>query len=604
MSLLGEIKRRKVFQVAAVYLVVAWLIMQVVDVVSGPLLLPDLFARIVILVLAIGFPIALILSWAFDLTPEGVVRDEGSTVQSGGRRIEYVLIGLLVAAVGWLTYRVEMTPSESVVEVVAEDVQRDVLPNSIAVLPFDNLSLDPEDAFFAAGIHDSTLSQLAQLRDLSVIARTSVMQYKEDPPPITEIAEALNVAMVMEGSVRYANDRVLITAQLIDGRTGTLLWANEYEGDLTDIFGIQAQIARAIAAAVGAQLSQAEVDALDRPPTNSAEAAQLYFRAITNLPSAGSAAGTPEQRAEIQDDLDRAISADPNFALAYALKAWVYADSMSADPSPRDDWPQNQAALYGLIEEYAGKALALDPTAGLAYGALAQGLFYSGRWAAARDAYENALEISPNDSTVLAWHLTSLWALGRVQQSVVYAERLAQVDPNHAFGQRQRALAYHFAGRYGDAVEANRRSIELDPADAITYLLAAMPEIARGNQEVALDLTRQGEKLFPDRGLAGVWGHIAYAYRVLGETEDAERAYDRYLETTRGLYVARGLQAWAYLGVAEYDNALRVLYEAAEDLSLERNPFPLIAIRENLYSDPILDQPEFVEVRSRLRLRE
>ncbi len=137
MSFLGEIKRRKVFQVAAVYLVVAWLIMQVVDVVSGPLLLPDIFARIIILVLAIGFPIAVILTWAFDLTPEGVVKDQGTNVavQSGGRRINYVLIGLLIFAAGWIGFREFSPPGPDAV---------DVLPNSVAVLPFENLTLNPE----------------------------------------------------------------------------------------------------------------------------------------------------------------------------------------------------------------------------------------------------------------------------------------------------------------------------------------------------------------------------------------------------------------------------------------------------------------------------
>ena len=198
MSLLGEIKRRKVFQVAAVYLVVAWLIMQVVDVVSGPLLLPDLFARIVILVLAIGFPVALVLSWAFDLTPEGVVRDQGAGVapQTSGRRTEYVFMGLLVIAVGTLLYR-EFSPSDQALEVVTEESRREVLPNSVAVLPFENLSLDPEDAFFATGIHEEVLNQLAKISDMNVIARTSVLRYADGQTPISEIAEALNVETVM-----------------------------------------------------------------------------------------------------------------------------------------------------------------------------------------------------------------------------------------------------------------------------------------------------------------------------------------------------------------------------------------------------------------------
>ena len=199
MSFLGEIKRRKVFQVAAVYLVVAWLLIQIVDVVNEPLNLPEWFDTAVIVALAIGFPIAVILAWAFDLTPEGVVRDQGTsaTTQSRGRGIEYSLLGLIVVAIGWLFYRTEIGPSEQVVQVVAEEPQREVLPNSVAVLPFENLSLDPEDGFFAAGIHDTILKELANIGDMNVISRTSVLQYADGLTSIEQIAEDLRVEAVM-----------------------------------------------------------------------------------------------------------------------------------------------------------------------------------------------------------------------------------------------------------------------------------------------------------------------------------------------------------------------------------------------------------------------
>ncbi len=300
MSFLGEIKRRKVFQVAAVYLVVSWLIMQVVDVVNEPLNLPDWFDTAVIVALAIGLPIALILAWAFDVTPDGVVKDQGkdAAVQSGGRRIEIVLFGLLIVAVAWLYYR-DIHPAETV---------PDVLPNSIAVLPFDNLSLDPEDAFFAAGIHDSTLNQLAKISDLVVIARTSVMQYEKNPPPIPEIAKVLNVEMVMEGSVRYASGRVLITAQLIDGRTGAHLWSDEFNRDLADVFAVQAEVAEHIATAMQVQLLPDERVRIENRPTESTEAYQHYLHALS-LPAPFI---FPQYMSAQRESLERAIAADPD----------------------------------------------------------------------------------------------------------------------------------------------------------------------------------------------------------------------------------------------------------------------------------------------------
>ncbi|MDH3673562.1 MAG: adenylyl cyclase, partial [Gammaproteobacteria bacterium] len=265
MSFLGEIKHRKIFQVAAVYVVVAWLIVQIIVAVEAPLHLPDWVDTLVIVLLAVGFPITLIVSWGFNLTPEGIVREGAEARDSGpGMKIEYVLLGVVVIALIWLVYRVEFdrpqqvtqvpAMSEQVIEEAGGESPTDVLPNSIAVLPFENLSPDPDNAYFAAGIHESTLNQLGKIRDLAVIARTSVMQYKQDPLPIPEIAKALNVETVMEGSVRYADGRVLITAQLIDGRTGRHLWSDEFNRELADLFAVQAEVAQRIATALQVQL--------------------------------------------------------------------------------------------------------------------------------------------------------------------------------------------------------------------------------------------------------------------------------------------------------------------------------------------------------------
>jgi TolB-like protein len=215
MSLLGEIKRRKVFQVAAVYLLVAWLIMQVVDVVSAPLLLPEWFPRSVIVLLAIGFPIALVLSWAFDVTPSGVVRDNGSrtAARSRGRRIEYILIALLVFAVGF------MFIDSYVLEEPTDDRR------SIAVLPFTNDSAEEENAeFFANGIHDHLVSRLLDIRSLKVIPRTSVMGYRNTSKSIRQIGQELGVATVLEASVQRAGDTIQVNVQLFEAETEQPLW--------------------------------------------------------------------------------------------------------------------------------------------------------------------------------------------------------------------------------------------------------------------------------------------------------------------------------------------------------------------------------------------
>ncbi|HEY5624023.1 MAG TPA: hypothetical protein VIV14_09690, partial [Gammaproteobacteria bacterium] len=192
MSVLAELKRRKVFQVAIVYAVAAWAIIEIVATIEEPLGLPGWADTLLIVLVAAGFPLAIILSWVFDMTPGGVVRTSKTSEPDA------------VSA--------EDTP-------VPAETRGEVLPNSVAVLPFENMSPNPDDAYFAAGIHEELLNQLAKIRDIRVIARTSVMQYEGARRPVSEIADELRVVTVMEGSVRYAGDRVRVTAQLIDGAT-------------------------------------------------------------------------------------------------------------------------------------------------------------------------------------------------------------------------------------------------------------------------------------------------------------------------------------------------------------------------------------------------
>ena len=297
MSFLGEIRRRKVFQVAVVYAVVAWALVEIVATIEEPLGLPGWVDTLVIVLVIVGLPLALILSWVFDLTPAGVVRtpeldssDDGSSEAATSGRVP----------------------------------QEEPLDNSVAVLPLDNLSPNPDDAYFAAGIHEEILTHLAKIRDLNVIARTSVMQYAGAARPISEIANELRVGAVMEGSVRYAGNRVRVTAQLIEARTGTHLWTDTYDRDLEDIFEIQSDIAKSIAAALKAELLADERRSIEKQPTRFPEAYALYLRAMAILHEHGiGAMGSREQRSTVLSYLDQAIQLDSDFALAYVERARV-----------------------------------------------------------------------------------------------------------------------------------------------------------------------------------------------------------------------------------------------------------------------------------------
>ena len=588
MTFLGEIKRRKVFQVAAVYLVVSWLIMQVVDVVNEPLNLPDWFDTAVIVALVIGLPIALILAWAFDVTPNGVTKDQGGdeAVHSGGKRIEYVLIGLLVVAMVWVIYRVEISPSEQPVEPIAEETERGALSNSIAVLPFENLSPDPDNAYFAAGIHESTLNQLAKIRDLIVIARTSVMQYEKEPSPIPEIAKALNVRMVMEGSVRYANGRVLITAQLIDGRTGAHLWSDEFNRELADVFAVQAEVAENIAMAMQIQLLPDEQARIEKRPTESAEAYQHYLHALS-MPSL---VIFPQYRSAFIAALERAIAADPDFAEAYAQMAYAY----YASP------PERHIAV-----DFAQQAIALDPTVGLAHFVIAmRNRYYYARQDEARAGFERAVDLSPNDPETLLQarrHLAE--QSGHYADAVRTGQRVIALQPNDDAIHSEFGFLLLLSGDLAAAARHMRESIRLDPGVYTKYLNLAITEYLNGDHDAAKDNLDHALQIMAAGNTFRV-DYLAYLYGLLGETEQAEKLLARQgnpLEDPGSL--SWETLGWAILGTRDKERALRVWATTVDGYLLENRPISLGRIsrfRANWLNDSMLEQPEFLELRRRL----
>ena len=604
MSFVTELKRRKVFQVAAVYLIVAWLVMQVVDVVSGPLLLPEMFARIVIVVLAIGFPITLMLSWVFDVTPEGVVRDEGGAAsQGGGRTLEYTLIGLLVVAVAFLffdNYASNDTndSAETAATVPMEDdpapemPDRDVLPNSVAVLPLDNLSLDPNDALFAAGIHDQIINELTKIRDVSVIARTTVLQYENAAAPIPEIAAALRVETILEGSVRYAGNQVRVTAQLIDGDTGLHLWSEDYDGDRADIFGIQTEIATRIARELEAQLSPDELQRIERAPTDSPEAYDYYLLARALNSNIGGFFGDYEA---FHGYLDRAIALDPNYAEAMAFKAAEYAFAASRPDVPGYESlsiPYREALAFG----FAHKALSVDPNVGL--GHMALGLIHRFNWRGADSvaAFERAYQLSPNNDDILDDYGRMLSFTGQHETAISIARRTAELRPNYI------GLPDYLwrAGRYQEAADLFRR---VNDPDAMSWanLSLALCELLLGDEAAARTAVRLTEQMVPGEDIfEGELAQRVYLYGRLGDSESAMIHFE-LLETTEVVFgLAPAMRALTYLGIGDEEQALAWLVIASESRGPENWSQAEVDIAINSFQDPVLDQTEFADVRSRL----
>src|SRR6266436_4789402 len=314
----AELKRRNVYKVAIAYAVVAWLLMQVASQIFPFFEIPNWGVRLVVLLLMIGFPVAVILAWAFELTPEGIKRTEDvdlseSVRRKTGRKLDFFIIGVLLLVIAILLFQ-RLHPNVS-------PAVSSALEKSIAVLPFDNLSRDPDNAYFSDGIQDEILTKLAGIGDLKVISRKSTAKYKSTPEDLKTVARELGVATVLEGSVQRAGDRVRVNVQLLEAHADTHLWAKSYDRDLKDVFTVESEIAQEIADTLRAKLLPSQSDALATAPTRDTEAYDLFLKGEYEERQAERVL-TAEPFDRAQTFYRQALARDPNFALAYARLAY------------------------------------------------------------------------------------------------------------------------------------------------------------------------------------------------------------------------------------------------------------------------------------------
>ncbi len=330
----AELKRRNVLRMAGLYLVGAWLVVQVAGTVLPMFGAPEWLPRTIVVLVAIGFVPAAIFSWVFELTPQGLKREddvapEQSITPQTGRRMDRMIIVVLALALGYFAFdKFVLAPRREtalVASAVPNESKSVIDVKSIAVLPFENLSSDKENAYFTDGVQDEILTDLAKIADLKVISRASVMQYKTGVARnLRKISEELGVAHVVEGSVQRAANKVRVNAQLIDARNDAHLWAQTYDRDLADVFAIQSEIAKAIADQLQAKLSPNEKKAIEQPPTTDLAAFDLYSRAKSLLLTASfTATSDPDTRKAIEL-LDEAVKRDPSFFDAYYQLAYAH----------------------------------------------------------------------------------------------------------------------------------------------------------------------------------------------------------------------------------------------------------------------------------------
>jgi TolB-like protein/Tfp pilus assembly protein PilF len=472
-SFFGELRRRNVIRMTGLYLVGAWLVVQVAGTVLPMFGAPEWLPRTIVVLLAIGFVPAVIFSWVFEITPEGLKREEEvargqSTTPQTGRRMDRMIIVALVLALGYFAFdKFVLTPRReaALVPSTAFNEARSVIPaKSIAVLPFENLSEEKQNEYFADGVQDQILTNLSQIADLKVISRTSVMQYKSGAPRnLREIGQQLGVAHVVEGAVQRAANKIRVSAQLIDARTDAHLWAQTYDRDLADVFAIQSEIAKAIADQLQAKLSPNEKKAIEQPPTTDLAAFDLYSRAKSLLLTAGfSATQDPDLRKAIEL-LDEAVKRDPSFFDAYCQLAYAHETLYAVfgfDHTP---------ARLALAEAALQAATRLRPDAAETHLTRAQYLYYGLRdYAGALAELEIARRALPNDPRVFEFTGYILRRRGQQEEGLRNLERAVELDPRNFFTLQQIALSYQQLRRYAEVIAALDRALAIVPDNVET----------------------------------------------------------------------------------------------------------------------------------------
>lgn len=475
MSLLKELKRRNVFKVAIAYAISTWILLQLTDVLTSILGLPEWAPKLILLMLVVGFVPALILAWAFELTPEGIKLEKDvpradSIAPKTGRKLDYIIIVSLGLSLGYFiwesrfeqktaeieTAKTAVVIEEPVVEPPEPEIDLstlDIDKNSIAVLPFANRSADAEDIYFTDGIHDDLLTQLSKIDAFSVISRTSVMEYRGTTKNLRQIALELNVANIMEGSVQRAGDRVRINVQLIDAYTDEHLWAEIYDRELTtsNLFDIQTEIAKAIAAALRATLTDSELASVAEVPTDNVAAYDLYLQARRFVQ------GETISGYQMAIDLFKeSLVLDPNFKLAWIGLARAHMTnywSFGGDPANRD-----------LALDAIEHARSIDPDFAELF--IAEGFYwYWGYLDYERALYklDKAIEMMPGNDEAYMWRGWVSRRAGLWEQAVQSMQQALKLNPRVHFNWHEYAVTLLYLHRYEEAMNAVEQARVIDP---------------------------------------------------------------------------------------------------------------------------------------------
>jgi len=457
-TFLTELKRRKVYRVAVAYAIVAWLLIQAASILFPTFEAPPWVMKVFVTAVILGFPVALILAWAFELTPEGLRRSEEvapleSKTRKPGSKWTAVIVTAAVLAAALLAFQFARTRRSPAIEPPKQTAPTATLDKSVAVLPFENLSSDKENAFFAQGIQDEIITTLSKISGLRVISRTSTARYNSAPENLPEIARQLRVSNMLEGSVQKVGDRVHINVQLIQADTDAHLWAQSYDRQLTDIFSVEAEVAKSIADSLQATLSPQEKARVETKPTTNADAYVLYLRGREYQTRPDNL--LQDFRSAI-NLYDQAIKLDPKFALAHARLS-ATASNIYHFYEPTETWKQKAHAE-------ALESLRVQPNLG--EGHLALGLYHyymEGDYEAALRELGLAADALPNDGDVGLYTAAVERRRGKWTQALATYQRAEEVDPRNPVMLYDASQTYFGLRDWRTAAERMDRVLALFP---------------------------------------------------------------------------------------------------------------------------------------------
>jgi TolB-like protein/Tfp pilus assembly protein PilF len=575
---LAELKRRNVYKVAVAYIVAGWALSQGIAQVLPVFDVPNWTIRLIVVLIIIGLPIALVLAWAFEITPEGIKRTEmADRMPAAARRKKYawiyiVVVGAIVSITLFFLGRysaISGGPRHT-------EAATGVPAKSIAVLPFDNLSRDPDNAYFAEGVQDEILTRLAKVADLKVISRTSTQHFKSVPENLPQIAKQLNVTNILEGSVQKVKDQVRVNVQLINALTDAHLWAEIYDRKLTDLFSVESDIAKTIADTLQAKLTGSESTAMSNKPTANPEAYELYLkgRFFWNK-------RTGQDLKTACDYFQQAIAIDPNYATAYAGLAESYILIPLFDAgSPQDYFPKAKAA--------AERAIELQETSAEAHTALALLFCFSDvNFSQSEKEFKRAIELNPNYATAHHWYGNALLvALGRFNEAISENKRAVELDPLSLIINADLGSTFMLARQYDQAIAQLQRTLTLDNKFGYTHWNLGQALYLKGDTAAAIAEYQKARTLDDDPQIVALLGR---AYADTGQKDQALELV-RELEARATQQFVRGyLIALVYIGLGDKTKAIDYLEREYQN----HDNIDTAWIRADPMLDPLRGDPRF-----------